>query len=102
VGAIRGAGRFEYVAVGNVVNLAARLCDRAEDGEILADKRTIDALIIDDPVLVEERDPERLKGFEEPVPVAALWIDPERAKELAPLPPPKRRDRRRRKKRRRH
>ena len=24
---------------GNVVNIAARLCDRAEDGEILVDKR---------------------------------------------------------------
>ena len=30
----------DYTAIGNVVNIAARLCDRAGDGEILIDKRT--------------------------------------------------------------
>jgi class 3 adenylate cyclase len=39
VGAIGGATRLEYVAVGPAVNLASRLCDRAEPGEILVDER---------------------------------------------------------------
>ncbi|MES0872485.1 adenylate/guanylate cyclase domain-containing protein [Sinimarinibacterium thermocellulolyticum] len=37
VGAIRGSGRLEYVAVGAAVNLAARLCEQAADGEVLVD-----------------------------------------------------------------
>lgn len=72
VGAIRGAGRLEYVAVGNAVNLAARLCDRAEDGEILLDDRVSHALADHAAHALSERPPETLKGFAEPVPVFAL------------------------------
>lgn len=36
-GAIGGGGRLEYVAVGAPVNLAARLCEQAADGEVLID-----------------------------------------------------------------
>ncbi|MDX1497601.1 MAG: adenylate/guanylate cyclase domain-containing protein, partial [Salinisphaeraceae bacterium] len=75
VGAIRGAGRLEYVAVGNPVNLAARLCDRAENGEILADQRTAEALVADDSVYVSQRPPEPLKGFPEPIPVCAITAE---------------------------
>lgn len=72
VGAIRGAGRLEYVAVGNAVNLASRLCMRAEDGEILADRRTGEELRSEAAVRISQRAPEGLKGFTEPVPVCAL------------------------------
>lgn len=72
VGAIRGAGRLEYVAVGNAVNLAARLCARAEDGEILSDRRTADELAGVEAIQIGERAAERLKGFTEPIPVCAL------------------------------
>lgn len=75
VGAIRGAGRLEYVAVGNSVNLSARLCDRAADGEVLADIRTADDLLPEDEVHVQERPPEPLKGFADPIPVCALSAD---------------------------
>ena len=75
VGAIRGAGRLEYVAVGNPVNLSARLCDRAADGEVLADTRTADDLLPQDEVHIQERPPEPLKGFAEPIPVCALSAD---------------------------
>ncbi|MGH8561577.1 MAG: adenylate/guanylate cyclase domain-containing protein, partial [Nevskiales bacterium] len=61
VGAIRGAGRLEYVAVGTPVNLAARLCSRAADGEILADDRTQEGLNPDDAVSATAREPEQLK-----------------------------------------
>lgn len=40
VGAI-GAARLEYTAVGPAVNLAARLCAQAADGEILVDGATV-------------------------------------------------------------
>jgi class 3 adenylate cyclase len=39
LGRIGFEGRFEYSAVGNVVNLAARLCARAENDQILIDPR---------------------------------------------------------------
>ena len=44
VGAVRGAGRLEYMAVGQVVNRAARLCDAAADGEILLDSASAEGL----------------------------------------------------------
>ncbi|WP_350204221.1 adenylate/guanylate cyclase domain-containing protein [Algiphilus sp.] len=41
VGIVGQRARFEYVAVGPAVNLAARLCDRARDGEIRVDADTL-------------------------------------------------------------
>ncbi|GEM_PF-321349 len=75
VGAIKGAGRLEYVAVGNAVNLAARLCDRAENGEVLADLRTSQQLQAEDGIRTEERRPEPLKGFPQPIPIQALFAE---------------------------
>lgn len=72
VGAIQGAGRLEYVAVGTAVNLAARLCQRAEAGEVLADEYTQRALPADSDVQGLPRAPEPLKGFEAQVAVYAL------------------------------
>jgi class 3 adenylate cyclase len=39
MGVIGVEGRFDYTPIGNAVNLAARLSDRAEDGEILMGRR---------------------------------------------------------------
>jgi class 3 adenylate cyclase len=67
VGMVGFEGRYDYTANGNTVNLAARLCDVAADGDILLSARAYAA--------VEERvevDPAReltLKGFHEPVEV---------------------------------
>lgn len=87
VGAIKGAGHLEYVAVGNAVNLASRLCDRAASGEILTDQRSADEA---QPVLYslasEARKPEKLKGYADPIEVCAVTID-----SSLPLPKGKRR-----------
>ena len=61
VGAVRGAGRLEYMAVGQVVNRAARLCDAAADGEVLLDGATAEALG-DEPRLAP-RAARQLKGL---------------------------------------
>ncbi len=72
VGTIRGAGQLEYVAVGNAVNLASRLCDRAANGQILADRRTADEA--PDSMQVTEQTPEPLKGFVEPIQVCSVGL----------------------------
>ena len=39
LGRIGYEGRFDYAAIGTVVNLAARLCSEAADGQILIDRK---------------------------------------------------------------
>lgn len=39
LGVVGGADRRDYTALGSVVNLAARLCGEAADGEVLVDQR---------------------------------------------------------------
>ena len=39
LGRIGFEGRFDYAAIGTVVNLAARLCSEATDGQILIDRK---------------------------------------------------------------
>ncbi|MGQ0586591.1 MAG: adenylate/guanylate cyclase domain-containing protein [Gammaproteobacteria bacterium] len=43
VGIVGQRARYEYVAVGPAVNLAARLCDEARDGEVRVDGDTLKA-----------------------------------------------------------
>jgi class 3 adenylate cyclase len=65
VGVIGNAARLEYTAVGPAVNLAARLCARAEDGEIRLAQRTMELCGgLDD---ARSGTPVVLKGFAEPV-----------------------------------
>lgn len=44
VGMVGAADRYEYKASGTAVNLGARICDRAEDGEILLSRRMATAV----------------------------------------------------------
>jgi class 3 adenylate cyclase len=65
VGPIGFEGRFDYTAIGTVVNLAARLCGEARSGQILVDRKVhaaIEALAD-----LEEAGELTLKGLQRPV-----------------------------------
>jgi len=65
LGAFGFEGRFDYSAIGGVVNLAARLCGEAQPGQILIDRRARASL--DDDWEVEPVGPLPLKGYAQPV-----------------------------------
>jgi adenylate cyclase len=70
LGAIGFEGRWDYAAIGNVTNLASRLCAEASGGQILVDRKTmakIEPLVDATPV-----GPLTLKGFTLPVPAFAV------------------------------
>jgi len=67
VGMVGFEGRFDYTASGTAVNLAARLCDEAQDGEILLSPRA--SIAVEDDFDVESRGEVSLKGIREPVEV---------------------------------
>ena len=70
VGMVGFEGRFDYTASGTAINLAARLCDEAEDGEILLSPRARIAVEDDFPSLSAGE--VTLKGIREPVEVFRL------------------------------
>jgi class 3 adenylate cyclase len=57
--------RFDYAAVGMVVNLAGRLCGEARDGQILVDSRVRAA--VEGFATFEDVGELTLKGFNRPV-----------------------------------
>jgi class 3 adenylate cyclase len=70
VGMVGFEGRFDYTASGTAINLASRLCDEAQDGEILLSPRA--AIAVEDRFPVEPRGDFTLKGMREPVEVFRL------------------------------
>ena len=77
LGRIGFEGRFDYGAVGSVVNLAARLCGEALGGQILLAASAFAA--VEGSVSAEPLPPMTLKGFPRPIPaylVASLIAAP--------------------------
>jgi adenylate cyclase len=65
IGAIGFEGRWDYGAIGNVTNLAARLCGEAKPGQILISRRMVGT--VEDLVDAEPVGELQLKGFTRPV-----------------------------------
>ena len=72
IGRVGFEGQYAYGAIGNALNLAARLSDAAAAGEILISQRTLAA--VDGRVVTDEIRELQLKGFSRPV-VAARVVD---------------------------
>ncbi len=70
LGQIGFAGRFHYGAIGTVLNLASRLCDTAESGQILVSQRV--RAEVEDLAEVEALGALELNGFAKPVPAFNL------------------------------
>jgi class 3 adenylate cyclase len=65
-GQIGFQGRFEYTAIGTVINMAARLCGEARGGQVLASQRVM--TLVQDRVVANPVGDLTLKGFSRPVP----------------------------------
>jgi len=70
VGLVGFEGRFDYTASGTAINLAARLCDEAADGEILLSARA--GVSVEDDFKLDSQGELSLKGIREPVEVFRL------------------------------
>ena len=65
LGLIGVEGRKDYSGIGTVVNLAARLCSAAHDGQILISERLLAS--INNVICTEDVGPVQLKGFHQPL-----------------------------------
>jgi len=70
LGRIGFEDRFDYTAIGAVINLAARLCSEAADGQVLVSGRLADA--VEDLAEVEYLGEREIRGMSRPVAVANL------------------------------
>lgn len=68
LGQIGFEGRFDYSAIGTVINTAARLCEAAKDGQILVTSRV--AAIAGAMAELEELGPLAVRGLSRPLAVA--------------------------------
>lgn len=66
LGQVGFEGQFHYMAIGSVANLASRLCDQAQNGQILITQRVYAE--VEDLARVESIGELDFKGFHKPVP----------------------------------
>jgi adenylate cyclase len=70
IGRIGFEGRYDYGAVGSVLNLASRLCDAAEPGQIVVSRRVLAE--VEETVEAEPLGRLELRGFGKPVEAFAV------------------------------
>jgi class 3 adenylate cyclase len=73
VGRIGYESRFDYTAIGSVVNLAARLCASAGDWEILTDANV--AIAVEGKRTLVSLGPRLIKGYDEELPVYGVLFE---------------------------
>ncbi len=73
VGRIGYESRFDYTAIGSVVNLAARLCASAADREILMDAEVAEA--VKDRRPLEGLGHRPVRGYDQAIPVFGISFD---------------------------
>ncbi|MFT4961931.1 MAG: adenylate cyclase [Paracoccaceae bacterium] len=67
MGAMGARERMDFTVLGSTVNLSARLCSKAEPGQVLVDSATRQACAAVDDVRFDTLDPIALKGYADPV-----------------------------------
>jgi class 3 adenylate cyclase len=68
-GNVGAANRLNYTVLGANVNLASRLCDHAQEAQILISKETLESLKVKESIEYKALDPVVMKGFSEPIPI---------------------------------
>lgn len=75
-GAMGAKDRMDFTVLGSTVNLSARLCGKADPGQVLLDLATHGAALDVDGVVYQEMPPIPLKGYADPVPNFAATTAP--------------------------
>lgn len=68
MGAMGARDRMDFTVLGSTVNLSARLCSKAEPGQVLIDQATREASVDLPDIRFEPLSPIPLKGYSDPVP----------------------------------
>jgi adenylate cyclase len=74
---IGSRGRFESTAIGSVVNLAARLCERATNGEVIIDSSV--KSLLPDHVKTQALGQFKPNGFKRPIDIFNVLAGEENA-----------------------